>query len=473
MALLHRVWTQKDLEILSEWFEDAETKSRFGGYLPLEKTYSNMCKIKNQRTFIFKDDDKMVGLATIEEDKETYISILVNPQFRKQGYGKKVLFEVLKLCRAATICAYIEKDNTNSIKLFTAFGFRPTSEDDGMICYKLGRPMQMNIRKAELCDIPKMMEIFSHAQDLMIKHNNPDQWARAYPNKQILTEGIEIGEEHVIEQDGKIIACFAVADNYFQYDNKELKWLNNEKYLCIKRFALATMDLRVIGSILDWCKSQTNNVRVDTGINNFATQKLLLKNGFVNVGKFESVNKAGTMLAFHKVFDVPIIRKATSADAAAVVDVILSAKLARYDFIDKALLEQERAGKDAKIKEFAERVDVKGLVTLVAEVDGKVVGVMEGIGRSFKPHYLAQGFGEICDCFVDPKFFGKGIGYELFKRTASELKNMGAQKFIIAVFKDNEKARHAYEKWGGKLDTYTEYREKEKQTTVFYLYDNL
>jgi hypothetical protein len=62
------------------------------------------------------------------------------------------------------------------------------------------------------------------------------------------------------------------------------------------------MDLRIIGEILEWCKSQTNNVRVDTGINNFATQKLLLKNGFVNVGKFESVNKAGTMLAFHKVF---------------------------------------------------------------------------------------------------------------------------------------------------------------------------
>ena len=34
----------------------------------------------------------------------------------------------------------------------------------------------MNIRNAEINDLPRIMEIFAHARRFMAEHGNPDQW---------------------------------------------------------------------------------------------------------------------------------------------------------------------------------------------------------------------------------------------------------------------------------------------------------
>lgn len=49
-------------------------------------------------------------------------------------------------------------------------------------------------------------------------------------------------------------------------------------------------------------------------------------------------------------------------------------------------------------------------------------------------------------------------------------KQHGASQFVVGVFKNNHKARKVYEKWGGKLDTYTEpYVKLAKVTNKFFI----
>ena len=49
-----------------------------------------------------------------------------------------------------------------------------------------------------------------------------------------------------------------------------------------------------------------------------------------------------------------------------------------------------------------------------------------------------------------------GIGTKFKNLFVDWAKENGATKFVIGVLKDNFKARRVYEKWGGKLDSYTQ-----------------
>ena len=168
-----------------------------------------------------------------------------------------------------------------------------------------------------------------------------------------------------------------------------------------------------------------------------------------------------------------IVRKATKKDAEAILQVELNAKLDNYaNFISNERLEQYKKSFKDDIEKYKTRpLNMNGSVNYVAEIDGKTVGVMDGSIYSFKPHYAELGYAEINTAYVAPQYQGKGIARKLFEQVCLDLKKLGATKMIIAVFKDNILARKVYEKFGGHLDSYTEYREKENQTTVFYLYD--
>ena len=55
----------------------------------------------------------------------------------------------------------------------------------------------------------------------------------------------------------------------------------------------------------------------------------------------------------------------------------------------------------------------------------------------------------------------------------TQAKSNGATKFVIGVLKDNHNAKKVYEKWGGKLDEYTQPFVKlgVGYDEVFYTYD--
>jgi RimJ/RimL family protein N-acetyltransferase len=131
--------SREDLPVLERWFEDEETKARLGGMLPLARYFEFVLSTTNQKNFMAVSDNTPVGLVGFEtyEDKTASIDLIVNPDYRNHGYGKAILFEAIKLLDGCTeVHAYIERDNTASMKCFGACGYVECGVDkDGLVDY--------------------------------------------------------------------------------------------------------------------------------------------------------------------------------------------------------------------------------------------------------------------------------------------------------------------------------------------------
>ena len=69
----------------------------------------------------------------------------------------------------------------------------------------------MNIRKATYNDLPRLMEVFSAAKQIMRNSGNLHQWNDSYPSEDIVLKDIEDGVCHVIcDENCEIIATMAL-----------------------------------------------------------------------------------------------------------------------------------------------------------------------------------------------------------------------------------------------------------------------
>ena len=48
----------------------------------------------------------------------------------------------------------------------------------------------LNIRDAQVTDLERIMEIYSYAQDYMIRNGNPTQWGHSYPDRTLILSDI-------------------------------------------------------------------------------------------------------------------------------------------------------------------------------------------------------------------------------------------------------------------------------------------
>ena len=107
--------------------------------LPLDELYANTKGWQGYKGYIFFEGKKAVGLAMIdtEYNNEISVAVLVNPPYRRQGYGRKILYQVLKLIKNCKVNGYIESDNLASIRLAEHCGFEKTGkkDKDGFIKY--------------------------------------------------------------------------------------------------------------------------------------------------------------------------------------------------------------------------------------------------------------------------------------------------------------------------------------------------
>lgn len=127
-----------------------------------------------------------------------------------------------------------------------------------------------------------------------------------------------------------------------------------------------------------------------------------------------------------------------------------------------------------KIKNFnAKELNDETHICLVAENDNQIVAVMLGTTDSHYLHFKEQGYGDLCVLYVHPDFQGKGIAAKLKTKFVEFAKEKGFNKFVIGVLKDNHVARKVYERWGGKLDNYTQgYKKLDREyPEVFYTYE--
>ena len=146
------------------------------------------------------------------------------------------------------------------------------------------------------------------------------------------------------------------------------------------------------------------------------------------------------------------------------------------DIFPKSVFERRESEKSINkmINGFAEyQINNPNHFSYIAEVNGEIIGLMSGAYLSEYEHFSSIKYADLQCLYIHPDYQHKGLGKKFFDLFVKEIARNGITKFVIGVLQDNKQARNAYEKWGGKLDTYTQpfVKDGKEYTEVFYMYD--
>ena len=144
----------------------------------------------------------------------------------------------------------------------------------------------MHIRKAVKDDLSDIMGIYRIAQDYMIASGNPDQWGHSYPQEELIKEDIAQGTSYLICDDDGPHGVFALFDGleptYEYIENGN--WFNDNPYVTLHRIASDGKAHGIFKCAINYCKSISDNIRIDTHHNNKIMQRQIEKNGFEKCG---------------------------------------------------------------------------------------------------------------------------------------------------------------------------------------------
>lgn len=137
------------------------------------------------------------------------------------------------------------------------------------------------IRPATREDFPDILAIYAYAREFMKKTGNPTQWGDTYPERELLEEDVAKRRLFVVEED-RIIGVFsymAGEDPTYGYI-EDGAWLSDAPYKTVHRVASAEGAHGVFTKIIDYCKADFPNLRIDTHHDNAVMQHVIGKNGF-------------------------------------------------------------------------------------------------------------------------------------------------------------------------------------------------
>ncbi|MFI3213181.1 MAG: GNAT family N-acetyltransferase [Eubacteriales bacterium] len=143
----------------------------------------------------------------------------------------------------------------------------------------------MDIRKATFNDLQQILDIYAFAREFMASNNNPTQWGTTYPSLEQVTHDITNKELYVAHVGNEIAGVFMLLEKPEpDYTTIIGNWLNDEPYVTIHRVATIGKHKGVLTTCINYAKTLSDNVRVDTHENNFIVQKVALANDFTYCG---------------------------------------------------------------------------------------------------------------------------------------------------------------------------------------------
>lgn len=141
------------------------------------------------------------------------------------------------------------------------------------------------IQKANLSQLPEILEIYKKARQFMAQSGNPDQWGTAYPPEEMIRQDILDGKSYV-NLDGdhiRAVFYFAVeADPTYSYIDGA--WRNDAPYGVIHRIAVGESGKGAAAECFAFAAARCGNIRIDTHEKNIPMQRCLAKNGFQRCG---------------------------------------------------------------------------------------------------------------------------------------------------------------------------------------------
>jgi ribosomal protein S18 acetylase RimI-like enzyme len=146
---------------------------------------------------------------------------------------------------------------------------------------------------------------------------------------------------------------------------------------------------------------------------------------------------------------VPIVRRATSADARAIAEIRVASWRATYPgMVPAPILERMDVDRD-ETRIGGKLADPRQRAFVVEDAAGRVAGfVMAGAARDED----AAGLGEVQAIYLDPAARGRGLGRALMDAALAELAGAGLTTVVLWVLTANAAARRFYERAGFRLD---------------------
>ena len=141
------------------------------------------------------------------------------------------------------------------------------------------------IQKANLSQLPRIMEIYGQARAFMARNGNPDQWGTVHPTEEMIRQDILSGKSYVNLEGDHIRAVFYFAvEEDPTYGYIEGAWCNDRPYGVIHRIAVGENGKGVAAECFHFAYAQCPNLRIDTHEKNIPMQRCLVKNGFRRCG---------------------------------------------------------------------------------------------------------------------------------------------------------------------------------------------
>jgi len=156
------------------------------------------------------------------------------------------------------------------------------------------------IRKAEMADLPRILEIYAYAREFMEKTGNPNQWKKTNPPRETLEADIPARNLYVVEKEGihGVFAYFTEPDPTYAYIEGGA-WLDDSPYGTIHRIA-GDGSGGIFAAVLQYVTCLNPHVRIDTHEDNKVMQHILHKNGFRRCGIIYLAN-GEPRIAFEKI----------------------------------------------------------------------------------------------------------------------------------------------------------------------------
>ena len=147
--------------------------------------------------------------------------------------------------------------------------------------------MDRLIRIALREDLPAIRVVLEAAREIMRSVGNTNQWINGYPSDEIILWDIEKGYGHVVVDNGSVVGYFAFVPSpeptYQKIYNGA--WPDDsEPYHVVHRIGSLPDSHGVFRSILDWCFTQDNNIRIDTHRDNSIMRHCITSYGFTYCG---------------------------------------------------------------------------------------------------------------------------------------------------------------------------------------------
>ena len=131
------------------------------------------------------------------------------------------------------------------------------------------------------------MPVLEAAKGIMRSSGNRDQWKDGYPTREIIEDDIRKGYGFVVTDGSAIVAYFAFIPSpepTYSYI-EDGAWLEDTlPYHVIHRIGSTPDSHGVFNSIMDWCRAQDPNLRIDTHRDNHIMQHCILSYGFKYCG---------------------------------------------------------------------------------------------------------------------------------------------------------------------------------------------